>query len=160
MNCVECGKRTGNVVFDDLKNLSRAQVLCKECQTLGFMKIETDETIEGRILYEVNPLEIIKQTNPDISCDFCSKPDPEWLYDLKMEPLEVKGQKLDLGTRWASCDGCATEADEKSPLGTVLRLGQMGDVTNIMQIHSMVMDNISNKRTYVRSEEDGVIRKV
>jgi len=158
MICVKCGKGTGQVFFEDLTNMSKGRVLCKDCKKPGHRHEEVDGEYRGIVTEVIDPAEVANQLNPDISCDFCNKPDPQWLYTLKVDPIEVSdGRMADLGDRWAACDGCSKDADDKTPLGTVLRLGAIGDVTTIMQIHGYVMEGLSNKRAYVRGD-DGVIK--
>ncbi|KKN35646.1 hypothetical protein LCGC14_0781430 [marine sediment metagenome] len=153
-------KETNQIFFPKLINMSKGEVFCKDCLDLSYRTEEKDGTIRGFITAPMDPREVAQQLNPDISCDFCNKPNPQWLYDLEMKPLDFGSKKIDLGNRWVTCNECAKEADEKSPLGTVLRMGMRGDVTNIMQIHSIVMEHISNKRLYIRDDNDGVIRQV
>lgn len=158
--CEKCGKETENVLVGDLTNITKdLSVICDDCRK-KFQLVHDGNGVKGYDHRPINPFEVTQQLNPDISCDFCNKPNPQWLYDLKMEPLVFGKKVIDLGTRWATCDECSKDAAEKSPLGTTIRMGVVGNVTNIMQIHGAVMDNISNKRAYVRDDSDGVIKQL
>lgn len=161
MNCEKCGAPTNQAKIKDVKNLSKGfQMLCTAC--IG----QTNECRQeqgGLRMYAtrvVDPVEVAQQINPDVSCDFCNCSDPQWLYDLKMGPLELNGRAVDLGTRWATCEMCARAVDENSPLITAMRQPQTSLIAYALGIHTLVMDHLSNKRSYVRSEEDGVIKPV
>ena len=159
MICEKCGKETEDVVIGDLTNIAKdIKVICKGCRVDYHMVKGEDGSLKGYTRAPVNLLEVIRQVNPDVSCDFCNCPDPIWLYDLKMDPMVFGDQEIDLGERWTACDKCAKAADEGAPFETTLRMGVVGDVTNIIQRSMLVMQHISNKRPYVRSEEDGVIK--
>jgi len=161
LTCEKCGYQAEQIFIVDITNMSKdLKVLCENCRPISRIETKSDGSIQSFKTAPVNPFEVANQLNPDISCDFCNKPNPTWLYDLEMEPLEFGKQMIDLGKRWATCDECADAAEIKSPFKTVLRLGQKGNVTTIMNIHAQVMEHISNKRAYVRSEEDGIIKKL
>ena len=162
--CEKCGKQTQDIVVGDLTNMTKdLTAICEGCRE-KFQVVREGNEIKGYSKEYINPFKVAQQLNPDISCDFCDKPDPMWLYDLKMEPMvfgtEDDSKIIDLGTRWATCDECSKDAAEKSPIGTTIRMGVTGNVTNIMQIHGMVMEHISNKRAYVRDTSDGVIKQL
>lgn len=159
MICEKCGKETEDVLIGDLTNILKdLSVICKGCRVDYRMVKGKDGSLKGYSREKVNLFEVMQQVNPDVLCDFCNKPDPIWLYDLKMEPMVFGDKEIDLGTRWTACDPCSKEAAEGSPIGTTLRMGVHGNITNILQIHGAVMEHISNKRPYVHSEEDGVIK--
>jgi len=160
MNCSKCGKRTGQVMFDDLTNMTEGRALCDECIKRGARFVDTGAIYQGFIVDAIDPAQVTQQVNPDISCDFCNKPDPVWLYTLDVEDLEIKGRSVSLGDRWATCDLCAVEVENNSPLGTVMNLGVTGNVTRFLEIHTYIMYGLSNKRPYVRSNEDGVLKFV
>jgi hypothetical protein len=158
MICSKCGAETHRVLVKRT-NMSETAILCETCRPVGVTFTEKDGTFSGVHTEVIDPDVVIQQLNPDVSCDFCSAPDPQWLYTLKMEPIiAADGKKIDLGNRWSACDPCSKDADNGSAIGTVLRLGVMGDVTNLMQIHGEVMNCISNKRAYVRDDSDGALK--
>lgn len=160
-SCEKCGKATIDILIEDLTNMPKnLSVVCKDCR-VDYTRIEEEDgTIRGYTRGPVNPFEVMQQLNPDVSCDFCNKANPIWLYDLKMEPLTFGDKTIDMGTRWATCDACSKDVAEGSPLGTVLRMRVAGDVTHLMHIHGEVMQHINNKRAYVRDDSDGVIRQL
>ena len=152
LNCMYCRRPTYDIMVNMLNTREGVAVcqLCRPAET----KIVTSEGIKNYITTEISLEEVAKQLNPDISCDFCNVPDPQWLYDLKMSPM----YGVDLGTRWATCDPCAQAADVKDAQLTIQRYGTVGNIKQLMRIHTTVMQYISNKRPYVRDENDGSIR--
>lgn len=156
LKCVECGVKTDQVLLKDITNMKSGEPICAKCMPTDRF-IETEDSIQGFRTFPIDPREVANQENPDISCDFCDKSNPEWVYDLDMEPIEIASEKLDFGKRWTACDACSKAT---SPLETILNLGATGNVTMLIGIHGKVMAGLSNKRPYVRDKTDGIIKKL
>lgn len=59
------------------------------------------------------------------ACDFCSEPDPVWLY--RSDPITVlavaddRALQINLGERWAACTGCAELIETRDAAGLLAR---------------------------------------
>lgn len=165
--CDVCGT-TEDVggLLKDLKNLEAGfkGFYCRACVPAG--KENTNE--HGTLRYPVREIPVsevakfAQMINPDISCDFCETPDPQWLFDLHMDHMNFYGHEADFGDRWTACDDCVTRMESGKmpnrpgapPLGLPAWLFHL----NVDKLHGAVIDSISNKRPYVRSDADGRVK--
>jgi len=158
MKCCICsGEKNLGILLKDIKNIELGyDVYCLGC--VPGDRTETNEHGAAHFPMRKVSLEDLEKLptmlNPDVSCDFCDKPDPQWLYDLKIGPLFADNglvqEELDFGDRWTSCQACV----DKVEAGETILEGP----SLMMMIHAQVIQGISNKRPYVRSDKDGRIK--
>ncbi len=158
------------VILRDVKNLEKGfDVYCGACVPEESNEDTNEHGTRGtpRRQMTIEELKSIPgMVNPDISCDFCDKRDPQWLYDLKMEPMKMAldDEEIDFGNRWASCQGCVDLIEaEKMPKISSFDPKMSFMVRIILldfqkAVHRNVIKGISNKRSYVRSDADGRLK--
>lgn len=111
------------------------------------------------------PVPLAEISNPDQLCDFCSAPDPQWMFRSQKEVIvALTEERVDrLGTTWLACDLCAPLVESKNQevlLYRVMRtFGGLGNEVAIRKllepVYAHLFEEIGEKEYNSKGKLDG-----